>query len=94
MLQRMPQPNTRKKKPQRRTPPRRLRPHLLQVCLSDDERDALSAKLARYGISQSDLVRRWILQQPRKRVAKAQQQTPLEDPRQLTVAQHLSTSSD
>lgn len=88
----MPRTKRAKKKPQRRTPPRRLRPYLLQVCLSEDERDQLHAKLARYDCTAAELVRRWILQQPRQRVAKSKALQSIEDLRQVTVAQHLAAA--
>jgi hypothetical protein len=83
----------RQPKPQRRTPPARLRVVPLQVFLSEDEHAKLCAKLERYQCSASELVRRWILAEPRRR-AKTQAHHPPDDPRQVTVSEILSTTRD
>jgi hypothetical protein len=70
--------------------PNRLRNIPVQIWLSEDERERLRQKTERYGCTNSELVRRWILAEPRIRARKAKTPTP-EDPRQLTVTQHINS---
>jgi len=62
----------------------------MTIYLSNDELEQLEAKCKARGVTRSELVRRWILAQPRTRDPQKNAPTPPADPRQTTIDQQLT----